>query len=95
MTAARALFCYCSPQTSICSRPFTESEKWQAHGKVSNFSKGKSQQKEEEELLECYRREANFCCRQFFILGNFYFPFVSTSLAYITIPQNKRKTKIT
>ena len=64
MTAARALFCYCSPQTSIwtCSCPFTESEKQQAHGKVSNFSKRKSHQKEEEELLECYSREANFCC---------------------------------
>ena len=30
----------------------------------------------------------------FFISGNFYFSFVSTLLAYITI-QNKRKTKIT
>ena len=27
--------------------------------------------------------------------GNFYVSFVSTSLAYITIPKNKRKTKIT
>ena len=31
----------------------------------------------------------------FFYLGNFYFCFVSTSLAHITIPKNKRKTKIT
>ena len=64
MTAALALFCNCSPQTSIwiCSCSFTESEKRQAHGKSSNFSKTKSHQKEEEELLECYRREANFCC---------------------------------
>ena len=31
----------------------------------------------------------------FFISGNFYFSFVSISLAYITIPKNKRKTKIT
>ena len=30
----------------------------------------------------------------FFISGNFYFSFVSTLLAYITIPQNKRKTTI-
>ena len=30
-----------------------------------------------------------------FISGNFSFSFVSTSLAYITIPQNKTKTKIT
>ena len=33
-----------------------------------------------------------FC---FFISGNFYFSFVSTSLAYITIPQNKRKIEVT
>ena len=67
MTAARALFCYCSLQTSIwiCSRPFTESEKGQAHGKVSNFSKTMSQQKDEEELLECNRREANFVVANF------------------------------
>ena len=31
----------------------------------------------------------------FFLLGNFSFSFVSTSLAYITILKNKRKTKIT
>ena len=31
----------------------------------------------------------------FFIPGNFYFSSVSTALAYITIQQNKRKTKIT
>ena len=30
----------------------------------------------------------------FFISGTFYFTFVSTSLAYITIPKNKRKTEI-
>ena len=30
----------------------------------------------------------------FFICGNFSFSFVSTSLAYITIPKNKRKTEI-
>ena len=30
-----------------------------------------------------------------FISGNFSFSFVSTSLAYINIPKNKRKTKIT
>ena len=31
----------------------------------------------------------------FFISGNVYFSFVSTLLAYFTIPENKRKTKIT
>ena len=31
----------------------------------------------------------------FFISGNFYFSFVSTSLAYITITKSKRKAKIT
>ena len=31
----------------------------------------------------------------FFTSGNFSFSFVSTSLAYITIPKNKRKTKST
>ena len=31
----------------------------------------------------------------FFVSGNFYFSFVSTSLAYISIPKNKRETKIT
>ena len=31
----------------------------------------------------------------FFISGNSYFSFVSTSLAYINIPKNKGKTKIT
>ena len=30
-----------------------------------------------------------------FISGNFYFSFDSTSLTYISIPKNKRKTKIT
>ena len=30
----------------------------------------------------------------FFSSGNIYFSLVSTSLAYITIPQNKRKTKL-
>ena len=30
----------------------------------------------------------------FFISGYFYFSFVSTSLAYITIPKNRRKRKI-
>ena len=30
-----------------------------------------------------------------FISGNFYFYFDSTSLTYISIPKNKRKTKIT
>ena len=30
----------------------------------------------------------------FVISGTFYFTFVSTSLAYITIPKNKRKTEI-
>ena len=35
------------------------------------------------------------CCSYFFISGNFYFSFVSTSLAYITITTNKRKAKIT
>ena len=30
-----------------------------------------------------------------FISGNFYFSFVSTLLAYITIPKNKRKPKLT
>ena len=34
------------------------------------------------------------CCSYFFVSGNF-FSFVSTSLAYIIIPKNKRKTKIT
>ena len=34
------------------------------------------------------------CCSLFFISGNFYFSFVSTSLAYITIPKNERKIKI-
>ena len=31
----------------------------------------------------------------FFISGNLYFSFVSTSLSYITIPKSERKTKIT
>ena len=31
----------------------------------------------------------------FFVSGNFYFPFVSTASVYISIPKNKRKTKIT
>ena len=37
------------------------------------------------------------CCCQLFNSGNFYFSFVSTSLAYTAIPKNKRKikTKIT
>ena len=37
------------------------------------------------------------CCSYyfFFFSGNFYFSFVSTSLAYITMPKNKRRTKIT
>ena len=39
--------------------------------------------------------EVCICCSEFFISGNFYFSFVPTSLAYITITQNKRKTKIT
>ena len=30
----------------------------------------------------------------FFILGNFYFSFVSVSLAYITILKNQRKQKL-
>ena len=30
----------------------------------------------------------------FFISGNFYFSFVSMSLAYITIPKSKRKKKL-
>ena len=30
----------------------------------------------------------------FFISGNFYFSFVSTSLAYITIPKSERKKKL-
>ena len=34
------------------------------------------------------------CYNYFFISGNFYFSFVSTSLANITTPKNKRKTKI-
>ena len=38
----------------------------------------------------------HICCRLFLISGNFCFPFVSTSLGYITnLPKNKRKTKIT
>ena len=34
------------------------------------------------------------CCSSFFISGNFHFSFVSSSLAYITIPKNKAKTKL-
>ena len=37
----------------------------------------------------------SICCSYFFISGNSYFCFVSTSLEYTTIPKNKRKTKIT
>ena len=33
------------------------------------------------------------CCCQLFNSGNFYFSFVSTSLAYTAIPKNKRKIK--
>ena len=35
------------------------------------------------------------CCSSLFISGNFYFSFVSTLLAYITIPKNERKPKLT
>ena len=39
----------------------------------------------------------HICCSYyfFFFSGNFYFSFVSTSLACITMPKNKRRTKIT
>ena len=45
--------------------------------------------------LHAADRVVCICCSWFFIPGNFYFSFVSISLAYITIPKNKRKTKIT
>ena len=47
-----------------------------------------------------YKRSATGICHNvnvvvnFFISGNFYFSFVSTSLAYITIPKNKKKHKL-
>jgi len=37
----------------------------------------------------------HICYSQFFTSGNFSFYFALTALAYITIPKNKRKTKIT
>ena len=35
------------------------------------------------------------CCGKFFSSGKFYFSFVSNALAYINVPKNKRRIKIT
>ena len=43
--------------------------------------------------LAFYRYIIYICCCQLFNSGNFYFSFVSTSLAYTAIPKNKRKIK--
>ena len=45
--------------------------------------------------IEIVKENEEICCSLLFISGNLYFSFVSPLLAYITIPKNKRKTKIT